>query len=57
MIKFDCPECGEPMEIGDKMAGKEVRCRGCDEPVRVPRESRKDKPVRRRQEKREDKVP
>jgi hypothetical protein len=36
MIDFKCPECGEPMEIGDRMAGQQVRCVGCDEWVDVP---------------------
>jgi hypothetical protein len=36
MIKFACPECGEKMEIGERMAGREVRCVGCDEWIDVP---------------------
>jgi hypothetical protein len=36
MIDFDCPECGEPLEISDRMAKKRVRCPGCDEAVEVP---------------------
>ena len=36
MIEFDCPECGEEMEIPDRMAGKEVRCTGCDQWVDIP---------------------
>ena len=36
MIEFDCPSCGETMEVKNKMAGQKVRCVGCDRLVRVP---------------------
>jgi hypothetical protein len=36
MIEFDCPQCGEPMEVKNKMAGRKVRCVECDRLVRVP---------------------
>jgi hypothetical protein len=39
MIEFDCPACGEPLEISDRMAGRRVRCLGCDESIEVPDES------------------
>jgi hypothetical protein len=47
MITFECPECGEEMDIGDTMAGKEVRCVGCKEWVDVPERSRKRRSGRR----------
>ncbi len=40
MIEFDCPRCGEPMEIRDRMAGEQVRCVGCREWIEVPRRRR-----------------
>jgi DNA-directed RNA polymerase subunit RPC12/RpoP len=48
MIEFECPECGEPLEISDRMAGKRVRCVGCDERIEVPERSRERAPRRRR---------
>ena len=36
MIEFDCPRCGEPMEISDRQAGRQVRCVGCGERIAVP---------------------
>jgi hypothetical protein len=38
MIQFDCPKCGEAMEVKDRMAGQKVRCVECDRLVRVPEE-------------------
>jgi len=52
MIEFDCPECGEPLEISDRMAGKRVRCLGCAEDVEVPDYS-SSRPSRRRPRKRD----
>ena len=40
MIEFDCPECGEPMEIRDRMAGEQIRCVGCRAWIEVPRRRR-----------------
>jgi hypothetical protein len=48
MIRFDCPECGEEMEIKDRMAGKEVPCVNCDKMIEVPEESRPRKRKKRR---------
>jgi hypothetical protein len=49
MIEFDCPKCGEPMEIKNRMAGQKVRCVECDRLVRVPEEDDEDDfPPRRR---------
>ncbi len=36
MIDFECPKCGEQMEIKTRMAGQQVRCVQCDKLVRVP---------------------
>src|SRR5262249_10538031 len=36
VIVFHCPGCGEEMEIRDRMAGRRVRCTGCDDLVPVP---------------------
>jgi hypothetical protein len=48
MIEFDCPKCGEPMEVKNRMAGEKVRCVGCDRLVRVPDDDDDDeRPVRR----------
>jgi DNA-directed RNA polymerase subunit RPC12/RpoP len=47
VIFFDCPECGEEMEIKDRMAGREVECPACDKLIRIPEKSRPSKPKRR----------
>ena len=36
MIEFDCPKCGETMEVKSRKAGQKVRCVECDRLVRVP---------------------
>src|SRR5262245_45021546 len=36
MIAFNCPACGERMEIGERMAGEQVQCVECNEWVDVP---------------------
>ena len=36
MLDFECPKCGELMEINTRMAGRQVRCVQCDKLVRVP---------------------
>ena len=36
MIKFDCPNCDEEMEIADRMAGRKIECVNCAKRVRVP---------------------
>ena len=41
MIEFDCPECGEPLEIPDRMAGRRTRCLECDEVIDVPARGRR----------------
>lgn len=36
MIEYECPDCGEPMESSDTMAGKDETCPICDAVVVVP---------------------
>ncbi|MBX7106744.1 MAG: hypothetical protein K1X57_21900, partial [Gemmataceae bacterium] len=38
MIEFNCPECDEPMEISDRMAGKQTDCVNCGVRLAVPEE-------------------
>lgn len=44
MIAFDCPHCGEGMEIGEKMIGKKVPCVECGKDIVVPKKSAPVKP-------------
>lgn len=37
LIGFECPKCGERMEIKSRMAGRQVSCVECKTLVRVPR--------------------
>jgi hypothetical protein len=37
-IKFAC-SCGKAYKVPEKFAGKRVKCKQCDEPIRVPSES------------------
>lgn len=48
MIDFDCPACAEPMEISDRMAGKQVRCPYCAETVEVTELDRRKRRKRRK---------
>jgi hypothetical protein len=41
IITFRCPKCGEAMEIGTRMRGRQVRCVECDRLVTVPEEGGK----------------
>jgi hypothetical protein len=34
-IKMACPTCQRPYNMADTMAGKMVKCKGCDKPFRV----------------------
>jgi DNA-directed RNA polymerase subunit RPC12/RpoP len=43
MIDLVCPECGEEMEISDRMRGRRVECIECGRRISVP-----DRPRRRR---------
>lgn len=47
MIEFECPECGESMEIKSRMAGKKIRCIECDKSIEVPAEPDTVQPRRR----------
>jgi uncharacterized Zn finger protein (UPF0148 family) len=33
MLVFDCPACGMPLKVKDKVAGKKVKCPGCGQAV------------------------
>ncbi len=35
-ISFDCPECGRSYDLKDELAGKKIKCKGCDAAIRVP---------------------
>jgi hypothetical protein len=46
MIRFECPECDEKMEVNRRMAGRQVRCVGCQRMVEVPNDDDdKDRPI------------
>lgn len=49
MIVFDCPKCGRKMQAAEDVAGKRVRCPGCQEVVWAP-EARKKAPSQPREE-------
>ncbi|GAB5406914.1 MAG: hypothetical protein Aurels2KO_51450 [Aureliella sp.] len=36
ILQFDCPKCGKRLKAGRKIAGRRVKCPGCEQPVRVP---------------------
>ena len=36
MIAFECPQCGEEMEVASRMRGQKVRCVECERTVTVP---------------------
>ena len=36
MIKFDCSKCGRSYQVSDKIAGKQVRCKECQQINMVP---------------------
>jgi pullulanase len=35
-VNFDCPQCGQNLEIDDSWAGEEIECPNCHQQVRVP---------------------
>jgi hypothetical protein len=37
-IRFSCPECKKEFEVGDDLAGKRIRCKGCSTLMVVPGE-------------------
>lgn len=37
MIKFPCALCKKKIGVSEKYAGKEVKCPGCGQSVRVPK--------------------
>ena len=36
MIEFNCASCGKSLQVDDQYAGKQARCPGCNQVVRVP---------------------
>ncbi len=36
MIKFNCPDCGQKVAVGDELAGKKGRCPKCKQVVTIP---------------------
>ena len=36
MIAFDCPHCGEALEVGDHLAGRVLACGACQRHVTAP---------------------
>lgn len=38
-ITFPCPGCGQSYQVGERMAGKQVRCRKCESVMTVPADS------------------
>jgi hypothetical protein len=38
LIPMDCPDCDDPLEISERMAGRDTRCPNCRAPIRVPDE-------------------
>ena len=37
MVKFDCPQCGNPVEVNEKYRGKVVECNHCQKGIVIPR--------------------
>jgi hypothetical protein len=37
MINFQCPHCGNPIEVADTDAGRAGNCHGCRKRITVPR--------------------
>ncbi len=35
-ISFACPECGRKYVLNDDLAGKKIKCKGCEAAIRVP---------------------
>lgn len=35
-LKVNCPECGKKYGLNDDLAGKRIRCKGCDHVFRIP---------------------
>ena len=36
MLRFTCNQCGQKMKVPPEYAGKKVRCKGCQQTLRVP---------------------
>src|SRR5262245_34418749 len=35
-IRLKCPDCDKPLKAKDELAGKRIRCPGCQSVIRVP---------------------
>lgn len=35
-ISVECPACGQTYRLKDEMAGRKIRCKGCQTPIEVP---------------------
>ena len=35
-IRFDCPHCGQNLEVGEEGAGIEIPCPACQNSIQVP---------------------
>jgi len=47
-LTFNCPRCNQVMQVKDELAGKKVRCPGCQNVVSAPKPNEKKKtPVKR----------
>ncbi|HEU5115052.1 MAG TPA: hypothetical protein VFT74_00095, partial [Isosphaeraceae bacterium] len=36
-ISFECDHCGRPYKVDESLAGKRVKCKGCETPITIPR--------------------
>ncbi len=43
-IAFQCSDCGKSYKVKAELAGKQFKCKGCGEPLRVPRPKRAKRP-------------
>jgi hypothetical protein len=49
-IALKCPSCGKPYELEDSLAGKKVRCSGCQQIFRIGSSGREQRPMVEREE-------
>src|SRR4051794_9557409 len=35
-IDFQCPDCGQPYQLGDHLAGQQARCKTCGAAITIP---------------------
>ncbi len=41
-IQFECDHCGRSYQVSDSLAGKRVKCKGCEAPITIPKPSAND---------------